>query len=218
MANNSELTQPVNLDDQVWPRVRAAVTLADAQVPVLAQWASGLTTDQQVFLPEHVGGEIAFQALLLDGALDLERPGVGVYPNEPSTPLLRALTCFIPPSYDLALGRRTAAWVHTGKYPPSVIDVLYPPTSFVRSLPVPAVFARANVPAADLIQVGTTSVTTALRTVVDLAAWCTPPQATKHILTFSDSDTLIRQAKEYLNAHASFRNKIPALKLLTELS
>lgn len=216
-TNQSALTESLVLDLQVWPRPRSMVTYRQAQAHLIGIGNTGSFGHPKVFTPQTVGGEIAFQALLLDGTLDLERPGVAVYPDEAPTPLLRAQTCAIPPGLNVVLGRRTAAWVHTGKFPPRVIDVLYPQTSFICALPSPAQFARSNVPSSESVNFGTTRVTSPVRTVVDLAAWCTASEATKHIFGFSEPQRLMAEACAYLADHAGFRNKIPALELLSRL-
>lgn len=209
--------------NQTWPPVRSNSSYEESHRHVTG--ANVLAVSEppaygeltEVFTAQMVGGDLAFAALIFDGVLTLERPGVATHTNQASTPLVRALTCGLPPGPGLVIGRATAAWVHTGQHPPTDIDVLYE-----RGFSPPALggrpnFARSVFQDEDVQLVGPVRVTTPLRTVMDLAAWCTPAVATQRIFSFQGAEKLVLAALTVLEGRYNFRNKAPALDFLARL-
>lgn len=171
----------------------------------------------EVFTAQMVGGDLAFTALIKDGVLDLERPGVAVYANVASTPLVRAMTCGLPHGPGYVIGRATAAWVLTGFYPPTEIDVLYERGYSPPVLPGRPNFARSTFNEGDVQYCGPVRVSSPLRTVMDLAAWCTQEIAIQHIFGFKEPEQLIAAALIALEKSYKFRNKVTAIALLESL-
>ncbi len=204
-----------------WPRPRATAHVAQA----LAPWedpaaASGtLRADPDlpsVFTAASVGGELAFAALLLDGVLDLERPGVAVHSNEPSTRLLRALACVVDPGLDAVVGRSAAAWVHTGRHAPATVNLFYTINRTRPTVHLPADVTRTIFLPGEIQAFGPVRVTSPLRTVMDLATW-RPEQARRHIPTFTDAPALIRAALAHIEGTPNFRHKKVAIPVLEAL-
>ncbi len=114
-------------------------------------------------------GAAAWFGLLRDGVVRLVWGDLAVAADLADGPEVRALAVAgLVPDRGV-VGRRTAAWVHTGRFPPTRVDVLVR-TGGRRTDPHPArVAAEASLAAQDVVHVGRVRVTTVQRTGADLA-------------------------------------------------
>lgn len=131
--------------------------------------------------PEHVGGRVAWETLVRDGALKALRGTAAVRTDLPVGPGLRAgvLRDLLPRGATVA--GRTAAWVHAGVPDGGTLDLAYPSGRHR-----PEVWAGARVwqeplLASDVSEVSGVRVTTPVRTVVDLALRDDPQPALETI-------------------------------------
>jgi hypothetical protein len=111
----------------------------------------------------------AWFGLLRDGVVRLVWGDVAIAADLADTPELRAvaLASLVPARG--VVGRRAAAWVHTGSFPPARVDVLVR-TGGRRTDPHPGrIAAEATLPPHDVARLGTVRVTTVQRTGADLA-------------------------------------------------
>ncbi|WP_456788258.1 hypothetical protein [Cellulomonas sp. P5_C5] len=114
-------------------------------------------------------GAAAWFGLLRDGVVRVVWGDVAIAADLPDTPELRAaaLAPLVPARG--VIGRRTAAWVHTGRYPPVRVEVLVR-TGERRTDPHPArVAAEANLLPTDVVRVGEHRATSVQRTGIDIA-------------------------------------------------
>lgn len=202
-----------------WPPSRAVSSYATA-LSILTVGEPTLASSPvapRVFTPQSVGGELAFQSLLLEGVLDLERPGVAVLSNQPSTPLVRALACLVPHTPGLCVGSVSALWVHTGKFSPTEVDVLYDKATVRPTVPEHIKLSRTSLPRTDVVLVGEVLVTTEVRTVVDLAGRFPTAALQDFLNCFAERTVLVNEALELLKKRPRFRNRVSALSSLSEL-
>lgn len=116
-------------------------------------------------------GAVAFDALLRDGHADRVWGDLAVPTGAPTTPAHRAaaLRALVPAR--AAVGRETAAWVHTGTGLPARAHVLVGPR---RRRPDPhplRVTHECVLPAEHTVEIAGVRVTTVQRTGVDVARW-----------------------------------------------
>ncbi|NUU17630.1 hypothetical protein HP550_10270 [Cellulomonas humilata] len=114
-------------------------------------------------------GAAAWFGLLRDGVVRHVWGDVAIAADLVDTPVLRAVALAPLVPARGVVGRRAAAWVHTGRYPPVRVDVLVG-TGGRRTDPHPErVAAEAILPTHDVVRVGALRVTTVQRTGADLA-------------------------------------------------
>jgi len=116
-------------------------------------------------------GAAAWHALVRDRVVRPLWGDVGVVADLDDTPELRsaALADLVPRRG--VVGRCSAAWVHTGRRPPSRVDVLVSSRTH-RADPDPRrTSAEAALGAGDVVRIGPLQVTTVQRTGTDVARW-----------------------------------------------
>ncbi|GEK19943.1 hypothetical protein [Cellulomonas xylanilytica] len=114
-------------------------------------------------------GAAAWFGLLRDGVVRVVWGDVAIAADLSDTPEVRAtaLAALVPARG--VIGRGTAAWVHTGRYPPVRVEVLVR-TGERRTDPHPArVAAEATLPPSDVVRVGVHRATSVQRTGIDVA-------------------------------------------------
>ncbi|MEZ0449620.1 hypothetical protein [Cellulomonas sp. ICMP 17802] len=114
-------------------------------------------------------GAAAWFGLLRDGVVRVVWGDVAIAADLVDTPELRAhaLAPLVPARG--VLGRRTAAWVHTGCFPPDRVEVLVR-TGGRRTDPHPArIAAEATLAGHDVVRVGGLRATSVRRTGLDVA-------------------------------------------------
>ena len=161
-------------------------------------------------------GAAAWFGLLRDGVVRVVWGDVAIAADLTDTPELRAtaLASLVPARG--VLGRRTAAWVHTGRYPPVRVEVLVP-TGERRTDPHPArVAAEATLTPADVVRVGAHRATSVQRTGIDIARMLPAAEAvpTLHALLevgfeatrALDDLTAFRGQRGIRQAHATLRD------------
>lgn len=125
-----------------------------------------------------------WQALCRDGAVVEVRPGFALVAGVPETSADRARTLIgaVPPA--VVVARAWAVWIHAGGRPPSPphrICVVYRPgESRPRSMPgLEAV--QASLRPWDVVTVGGLSVTSPVRTAMDVATWSTGTRGAREL-------------------------------------
>lgn len=114
-------------------------------------------------------GAAAWFGLLRDGVVRRVWGDVAIAADLTDTPELRAVALAPLVPARGVVGRRAAAWVHTGCFPPVRVDVLVR-TGGRRTDPHPErLAAEADLPTRDVVRVGALRVTTVQRTGADLA-------------------------------------------------
>jgi hypothetical protein len=122
-------------------------------------------------------GAAAWFGLLRDGVVRVVWGDVAIAADLVDTPELRAvaLASLVPARG--VLGRRTAAWVHTGSHPPDRVEVLVR-NGGRRTDPHPErVAAEAVLAPVDIVRVGDLRATSVQRTGIDLARMLPPAEA-----------------------------------------
>ena len=114
-------------------------------------------------------GAAAWFGLRRDGVVRLVWGDIAIPADLQDTPELRAVALApLVPARGI-VGRRTAAWVHTGRFPPVRVDVLVP-TGGRRTDPHPErAAAEADLTPHDVVRLGGVRATTVQRTGTDLA-------------------------------------------------
>lgn len=109
--------------------------------------------------------------LVLDGVVRPTWGGVAVRADLPPVPALRAAcVSHLLPSHGV-VGRRTAAWVHTGRSRPHRADVLVPAGRRRPDAHPARTCAEAAFGPGDVVDAGGVPVTSVQRTGLDLARW-----------------------------------------------
>jgi hypothetical protein len=120
-------------------------------------------------------GPIGWQVLLRDGALEHVWGEIAVPADRPSSRVERAIALAPHVPARAVVGRMAAAWVHTGRTPPTTLDLLVEPGRR-RLSPDPARRTReCPLPETDIDTVSGVRVTSVQRTGLDLARWGAPP-------------------------------------------
>ncbi|MFC8191357.1 hypothetical protein ACFUMH_06790 [Cellulomonas sp. NPDC057328] len=129
-------------------------------------------------LHRHDVGPLAWAGLLADGHLVPLWGAVARTAGTAETPAVRAaaLAGLVPARG--AVGRLSAVWVHAGGVAPRRATVLVGAGTRRPDAHPDRWVAEARLPAADVVVLGGTAVTTPLRTVLDVARW-EPPAAAR---------------------------------------
>lgn len=165
-------------------------------------------------------GSAAWFGLLRDGVLRVVWGDVAIAADLDDTPELRAIALApLVPSRGV-IGRRTAAWVHTGAHPPDRVDVLVR-TGGRRTDPHPArVAAEAILAPDDVVRVGDLRATSVQRTGVDLARMLEPDEAVPLLHDLQavgfDPDRAVTHL-ETLRGHRGIRRAHATLQLLGDV-
>ncbi len=123
----------------------------------------------------------------------------------PSTPALRAASLATWVVADGALSHESALWVHLGGTPPALVHVTSPRA--LRNARPQRRFYCAQIPVTEAQEVGTTRVTTRIRTACDLARRMPPHGSTTALDTFTrvqriaallDAPGELEEARSYL--------------------
>jgi hypothetical protein len=126
-------------------------------------------------------GAAAWFALLRDGVVRRVWGDLAIAADLQDTPELRAVALAPLVPARGVVGRRTAAWIHTGRFPPVRVDVLVP-TGGRRTDPHPErASAEATLGPYDVVHLGALRATTVQRTGTDLARTL-PPQESLPVL------------------------------------
>ena len=131
-------------------------------------------------------GAAAWFGLLRDGVVRLVWGDVAIAADLVDTPEVRAsaLAPLVPARG--VIGRRTAAWVHTGRFPPVRVEVLVR-TGERRADPHPArVAAEADLSPADVVRVGAHRATSVQRTGIDIARMLPAAEAVPTLRALQD--------------------------------
>lgn len=150
-------------------------------------------------------GAAAWFGLLRDGVVRVIWGDVAIAADLPDTPELRAtaLSSLVPSRG--VLGRRTAAWVHTGRYPPVRVEVLVP-TGERRTDPHPArVAAEAALTPTDVVRVGAHRATSVQRTGIDIARMLPAAEAVPTLHALQEVGFEATQALDLLAAFRGHR-------------
>ncbi|TWH34389.1 hypothetical protein L600_001200000450 [Isoptericola variabilis J7] len=118
--------------------------------------------------PEHVGGPVAWDCLVRDGALRVVRGRCAVPAGTPVDAEVRARALPPVPGGSVVAGR-TAAWLHAGVPDDGVLHLAYPTGRHRPEVWVGAHVWQEPLLATDVVHLAGVPVTTAVRTVVDLA-------------------------------------------------
>ncbi len=121
-----------------------------------------------VVRPEHVGGEVAWDALVREGALRVVRGRAAVRPDVAVGASLRARVLGPVPRGAVVAGR-TAAWVYAGVPDGGTLDLAYASGRHRPEVWAGARVWQAPLLTSDVVELAGVRVTTPLRTVVDLA-------------------------------------------------
>lgn len=143
--------------------------------------------DDGLFRPDDLD-PITWQLLVHEGALRVIAPLVAIPVRRRPDPDDRArpFVGVLPPGW--ALGGATAAWVHIGGAPgPSSLALIGPPhTHQPPDLPG-RVLHQQHLPDRDLVTVAGVSMTSPLRTAVDLACFTAPASAVPRLVALAHS-------------------------------
>ena len=162
-------------------------------------------------------GAAAWFGLLHDGVVRVVWWDVAIAADLPDTPELRAvaLAPLIPARG--VIGRRTAAWVHTGRYPPVRVEVLVR-TGGRRTDPHPArVAAEATLSPSDVVHVGTHRATSVQRTGVDIARMLPSEEAVPTLRALQDVGFEATRALDQLAGLRGHRGVRQAYSTLADL-
>lgn len=143
-------------------------------------------------------GPAAWFGLLRDGVVRIVWGEVAIAADLADTPDLRAaaLAPLVPARG--VLGRRTAAWVHTGWAPPTRVEVLVP-TGGRRTDPHPErIAAEAVLAPSDVVRVGGLRATSVLRTGIDVARMLPRDEAVPLVRALERVGFDVRSALEHL--------------------
>jgi len=150
-------------------------------------------------------GAAAWFGLLRDGVVRVVWGDVAIAADLPDTPELRAtaLASLLPARG--ILGRRTAAWVHTGRYPPVRVEVLVP-TGERRTDPHPErVAAEATLTPTDVVRVGAHRATSVQRTGIDIARMLPAAEAVPTLYALQEVGFEATRALDHLTAFRGHR-------------
>jgi hypothetical protein len=158
------------------------------------------------YTTEGVGGRTTWEALLRDGLVDEVHAGFGVLAGTLGSPQARArsLTTRVP--REIVVGRRSAAWVHTGGRRPDKVSVLYAPHGY-RPRDAPHLeIAQATMRSWESQTLGGVQVTTPERTALDVATWCDDDSAHTVLVRLAHHGVDLEDAVVRLTTHAHWRS------------
>ena len=195
--------------------------------PSLSDLLRPLPTVQPPYTPASLATSAqGWATLLRDGDLVEVRPGFAVVPGTPITAALRALSLVPLVPRGVVVGRASAAWVHTGYGAGRRVCVLYAPgghrprdvrrleacQATVRPWEIDS-FTAGGDPA---LPVTALPVTTLVRTAMDVATWCPPPQSAAILAHLVAAGLDVDDALHRLDLVASWRGAEQArIRLLT---
>jgi len=143
-------------------------------------------------------GAAAWFGLVRDGVVRVVWGDLAIAADLDDTPELRAVALAPLVPARGVIGRRAAAWVHTGRYPPVRVEVLVR-TGARRTDPHPGrVSAEATLPPGDVVRVGTHRATSVQRTGVDIARLLPPAEAAATLHALQDVGFDVDQALDLL--------------------
>ena len=150
-------------------------------------------------------GAAAWFGLLRDGVLRIVWGDVAIAADLVDTPELRALAVASLVPTRGVLGRRTAAWVHTGRYPPVRVEVLVR-AGGRRTDPHPArIAAEAVLEPVDVVHVGGLRATSVQRTGIDVARMLPRREAVPVLHALQDAGLDAERAWEQLATLRGYR-------------
>lgn len=150
-----------------------------AQPAVPAGTAGRLTLDQLMVPPPELEppytraslGALTWSALVRDGDVVELWDGHGLPAGMVVTPELRARSLVDHVPRDVVVGRRTAAWVHTGTPRPLRLCILYAARGYRPRNTAGMDVSQAAVRPWETIELGGLRVTDVTRTALDVATW-----------------------------------------------
>lgn len=162
-------------------------------------------------------GAAAWFGLLRDGVVRVVWGDVALPADLSDTPELRAIALASLVPARGVIGRGSAAWVHTGRYPPVRVEVLVR-TGERRTDPHPArVAAEAILPSADVVRVGAHRATSVQRTGIDIARMLPAPQAVPTLRALQDVGFEAARALDRLAGFRGHRGVRQAYSTLQDL-
>lgn len=162
-------------------------------------------------------GAAAWFGLLRDGVVRVVWGDVAIPADLADTPELRAIAVAPLVPTRGVIGRRTAAWVHTGRYPPVRVEVLVR-TGGRRTDPHPSrVAAEATLAPTDVVHVGAHRATSVQRTGIDIARMLPPPQAVPTLRALQDVGFEPARALDRLDRFRGHRGVRQAYSTLLDL-
>lgn len=173
--------------------------------PTLAELLSVPPVLGSPFTRSQLGSDTAWDALRRDGDLVEVRDGWAVAAGTPVTPSTRAASLGGTVPRDVVVGRATAAWVHTGFPRPGRVCVLYSPGGYrPRSGPLLEV-AQATVRPWELERVGALTLTSPVRTALDVATWCPEDEVQPILRALLRHGVVVDEALARLRTFANWR-------------
>ena len=150
-------------------------------------------------------GAAAWFGLVHDGVVRVVWGEVAIAADLVDTPELRALAVAALVPARGVLGRRTAAWVHTGLHPPDRVEVLVR-AGGRRTDPHPArIAAEAVLSPVDVVRVGGLRVTSVQRTGIDVARMLPRDEALPVLRALQDVGLDPGPAREHLAGLRGYR-------------
>ncbi|ROS74573.1 hypothetical protein [Cellulomonas sp. PhB143] len=141
--------------------------------PTLTEWLRQPCADAGplpgVVRPADVGGAVAFQVLLREGALRPVRDGVAVPRSRPVDRTVRATTLADLVLPGTVLGGEAAAWVHAGGGAPRHVELVAPAAAHLPVSGEDRSVRRALLLGNEHVLLGGIRVTSVLRTALDVA-------------------------------------------------
>ncbi|GEL97129.1 hypothetical protein [Cellulomonas terrae] len=162
-------------------------------------------------------GAAAWFGLLRDGVVRVVWGDVAIPADLTDTPELRAIAVAPLVPARGVIGRRSAAWVHTGRYPPVRVEVLVR-TGGRRTDPHPSrVAVEATLSATDVVHVGAHRATSVERTGIDIARTLPAPQAVPALRALQDVGFDPARALDRLDGFRGHRGVRRAYSTLQDL-
>ncbi|PFG33074.1 hypothetical protein ATL42_0934 [Sanguibacter antarcticus] len=168
---------------------------------------------QPPYSRESLGSQ-AWAAMVRDGDIVELWDGHGLPAGLAATPELRARSLVHQVPRDVIVGRRTAAWVHTGTPRPVHLSVLYEPRGYRPRNTTGLELSQASVRPWEVVMIGGLRVTDPARTALDVATWADPDEATAILVCLLRHGVEVSDCLQRLDRVANWRGAGRARDLL----